>query len=417
MNAPLTVGILGATGTVGQKLVSLLSGHPWFRVGVLAGSPRSRGRPFGEAVSWQESTPIPGWAREMAVSAPTPDLKCDLVFSALDAEVASMVEPEFVRAGMPVFSNARSFRMDSGVPLLIPEVNPDHVEILRSRPPGEGFIVANPNCSTTGLVLALKPLADAFDLRRVSVTSLQAISGAGYPGVPAMDILGNVIPLIPGEEEKLETEPLKILGRRVGATVVPAQIAISAQANRVPVRDGHLLSVSVGFSESVDPAAAAEVLEDFRSSLPLLGLPSAPERPVHLSRDPEYPQPRVHSELEGGMVVGVGRLKRCPVLGLRFVALVHNTIRGAAGGAILNAEFLRSRGVLSTEPDSALDFISGGTECTAWKGGRWPWSKTNPAPGILVGRSDSGLPSPWWLGTWSGPAYSSSPRLWLPSAA
>jgi aspartate-semialdehyde dehydrogenase len=194
--------------------------------------------------------------------------------------------------------------------------------------------------------MALKPLVDAFDLRRVSVTSLQAISGAGYPGVPAMDILGNVIPLIPGEEEKLETEPLKILGRRVGATVVPAQIAISAQANRVPVRDGHVLSVSVGFSESVDPAAAAEVLGDFRSPLPSLGLPSAPERPVHFSRDPEFPQPRIHSELGGGMVVGVGRLRRCPVLGLRFVALVHNTIRGAAGGAILNAEFLRSRGVL-----------------------------------------------------------------------
>jgi aspartate-semialdehyde dehydrogenase len=280
------------------------------------------------------------------LQAPTPALACDLVFSALDPEVASVVEPTFVEAGVPIFSNARSFRMEPGVPLLVPEVNPDHIEILREGSAGGGFIVANPNCATTGLVLALKPLADAFGLRRVAVTTMQAISGAGYPGVPALDILGNVIPLIPGEEEKLETEPLKILGTRVKSEVLPAPIVISAQANRVPVLDGHLLSVSVELGDSVDPMAATEVLEGFRSPVYSLGLPSAPERPVLLSKEPGFPQPRLHAGLGGGMVVGVGRLRRCPLLGLRFLALVHNTIRGAAGGAILNAEFLGARGML-----------------------------------------------------------------------
>jgi len=346
MSGPLSVGILGATGAVGQKLVTLLSGHPWFQVRALAGSPRSQGRTFREAVRWLEPTPIPEWAKEMRVEAPTPHLDCDLVFSALDADVAREVEPVFVAAGVPVFSNARAFRMKPGVPLLIPEVNPGHIEMLRGRPPGEGFIVANPNCSTTGLVLALKPLADAFRLRRVSVTTLQAMSGAGYPGVPALDILGNVIPLIPGEEEKLETEPLKILGTRVGADVIPAPITISAQANRVPVLNGHLLSVSVELGDSVEPEEAAVVLERFRSPLHALGLPSAPKHPIHFSTNPGYPQPRIHTGFGGGMVVGVGCLRPCPVLGLRFVALVHNTIRGAAGGAILNAELLKERGAL-----------------------------------------------------------------------
>lgn len=232
------------------------------------------------------------------------------------------------------------------VPLLIPEVNPDHIEILQDRKPGEGFIVANPNCSTTGLVLALTPLERRFGVRRVSVTTLQAISGAGYPGVPALDIAGNVMPNIPGEEEKLESEPLKILGTRVGSAIRSAPLTISAQANRVPVVDGHLLSVSVELNQPAEAEDLIETWTGFGSSLAELDLPSAPAQPIHCSLDETFPQPRIHSLLGRGMEVGIGRLRKCPVLGFRFVALVHNTIRGAAGGAILNAELLKAKGFL-----------------------------------------------------------------------
>jgi aspartate-semialdehyde dehydrogenase len=346
MSDHLSVGILGATGAVGQKLVALLSGHPWFRVTALAGSERSRGKAYKDGVRWMETTPLPEWARGLELQAPSPSLPCDLVFSALSAKVADEVEQAFVGAGTPVFSNARSFRMAPEVPLLIPEVNPDHIEILRGRPPENGFIVANPNCSTTGLVLALAPLEKHFGVRRVSVTTLQAISGAGYPGVPSLDISGNVIPHIPGEEDKLESEPLKILGTRVGSAIRSSAMTISAQTNRVPVVDGHLLSVSVELDEQAEPSDLIEAWENFGSPLAALGLPSAPDHPIHFSLEPDFPQPRIHGLLGKGMVVGIGRLRRCPVLGFRFVALVHNTIRGAAGGAILNAELLKARGFL-----------------------------------------------------------------------
>ena len=346
MSDLLSVGILGATGTVGQKLVALLSGHPWFRVTALAASDRSRGRVFGDVVNWMETTPIPAWAAGLEIQAPTPSLPCDLVFSALAAEVAEEVEPLFVGAGVPVFSNARSFRMAPYVPLLIPEVNPDHMEILRDKPPEEGFIVANPNCSTTGLALALSPIHRHFGVRRVSVTTLQAISGAGYPGVPAPDISGNVIPLIHGEEEKLESEPLRILGTRVESEIRPASMTISAQANRVPVLDGHTLSVSVELEKEVEAEKLVEAWRSFTNPHSDLNLPSAPDHPVHLFQEGAFPQPRIHSLLGGGMTVGIGRLRRCPVLGFRFVALVHNTIRGAAGGSLLNAELLKGKGFL-----------------------------------------------------------------------
>jgi len=384
----LRVGILGATGCVGQKFIKLLSGHPWFSVTALAASERSRGRSYGEAVRWLEPTLLPRWAARMPVGEPSPDMPCDLVFSALDAGVAQEVEPLFVAAGIPVISNASSFRNEPRVPLLVPEVNPNHLSLLGDPEPSpgsvgkagarqgprRGFIVTNPNCSTTGLVLALKPLFDAFSIDRISVTTLQAVSGAGYPGVPSMDILGNVLPEIFGEEEKLETEPLKIFGKiigklsgkisgptagptagpvagqepaqRMGSSVENASIAISAQCNRVPVSEGHLLSVSVGCKKKVGVAEAREALEGFRSPLVELGLPSAPRLPVSYSPAPEFPQPRLHAGIEGGMAVSVGRLRECPVLDLRFVALVHNTVRGAAGGAILNAEFLRAKGYL-----------------------------------------------------------------------
>jgi aspartate-semialdehyde dehydrogenase len=349
MSGHLSVGVLGATGTVGQRLLTLLSGHPWFRVTTLGGSPRSQGRKYEEAARWFDPEPMPSWAAEMTITPPSPSAGTDLVFSALDAPVAREVEPLFVKAGIPVISNASPFRMEGGVPLLVPEVNPGHLDLLRKAPSGEGFMVTNPNCSTTGLVLALKPLEEAFGIRQVSVTTLQAISGAGYPGIPAMDIVGNVLPNIPGEEEKLETEPLKIFGAPSDSGIEPASITISAQTNRVPVMDGHLLSISVQFEKSATREAVVEAFSGFTSPIASLGLPSAPGQPLQYSEADDYPQPRVHAGLEGGMGVGIGRLRSCPVLDFRFVALVHNTIRGAAGGAILNAELLRAKGLLGKE--------------------------------------------------------------------
>jgi len=344
---PLSVGILGATGVVGQRVVTRLSGHPWFRVGALAGSIRSQGRAYRDAVRWLEPTPIPGWAASMTVRPPDPGLGCDLVISALDSDAAAAVEPRFLDAGVPVISNAKTFRMEAGVPLLVPDVNPDHAEVLRNRPRGRGFVVTNPNCSTTGLVVALKPLADTFGIGRLSVTTLQAVSGAGHPGVPSMDILGNVLPDIEGEAEKLETETQKILGDRVGPDIRRASFPVGAQANRVPVLDGHLLSVAV---ETLRPARvheAREFFEECRSPLRDLGLPSAPEEPIRFSPDRGFPQPRLHAMSGNGMAVCVGGLKACPALGLRFLVLVHNTVRGAAGGALLNAEFLLAKGLLT----------------------------------------------------------------------
>jgi aspartate-semialdehyde dehydrogenase len=269
------------------------------------------------------------------------------VFSALDAHVAGEIEAAFAAAGHIVVSNARNHRMDASVPLLVPEVNADHLRLIERQPTSPGFIVTNPNCSTVGLVLALKPLADAFGLDAVQVTTMQAASGAGYPGVSALDLLGNVIPHIAGEEAKLETEPRKILGALAGGGVAEHPVTISAQANRVPVLDGHLLSVSVRTSRpaGVDDVRAA--FAAFENPLASLGLPSAPERPVALLAPPEVPQPRRHAALGDGMVVHVGCVRACPVLGVRFVALVHNTIRGAAGAAILNAELAIRQGLVA----------------------------------------------------------------------
>ena len=346
MSGRLRVGILGATGAVGQKLVSLLSGHPWFEVRRLAASTRSAGLPYRDAVRWLEPVPLPAWAGGLPVEEVRPWKEVDLVFSALDAATAERVEPAFVAGGIPVLSNARSFRMEPDVPLLVPEVNPHHLDLLESRQARKGILVTNPNCSTTGLVMALKPLADAFPLRKVLVTTLQAVSGAGYPGVPSLDALGNVLPHIPGEEEKLETEPLKILGRVRAGRIEPAPLQVSAQANRVPVLEGHLLSVSVGFAHPVDPRDVEAAFEAFRSPLVGLGLPSAPQRPLLLLTGPDAPQPRLHAGLGGGMTTSVGRVRRCPVLDVRFLVLVHNTVRGAAGGAILNGELLVVRELL-----------------------------------------------------------------------
>ncbi len=343
------MGILGATGSVGQKLIRLLHDHPWFEIQVLAASDRSAGKAYAEAVHWLEPKPLPLSVSEMKVVSVSSVQGCDLLFSALDSATARRVEPSLVAAGNVVVSNASASRLDPAVPLVVPEVNPDHLELLRGR--GGGCIVTNPNCATAGLVLALKPLVDAFGVEAVSLTTLQAVSGAGYPGVPAMDILSNVIPHIDGEADKLEEEPGKIFGCIQDSAIEPHPVTVSTQVTRVPVVDGHLLCISVKLGRSATAEQALLAFEEFRSPLEGLGLPSAPERPVIVLSGEADPQPRLHSGLGGGMAVSVGQVRSCPVLDLRFVALVHNTVRGAAGAAVLNAELMVARGLLPVLSD------------------------------------------------------------------
>ncbi|MFT5145103.1 MAG: aspartate-semialdehyde dehydrogenase [Rhodothermales bacterium] len=341
----LRVGILGATGAVGQQFVRLLAGHPWFEVTAVAASERSAGKPYAEAANWIGSEPLPEAIGKMAVQLCEPGLDCDFVFSGLDASVAGSVEAAFASAGYPVISNARNFRMEADVPLLIPEVNPEHTVLIDRQTYGSGgFIVTNPNCSTVGLVCALKPLSDAFGLDKVHVTTMQALSGAGYPGVSSLDILGNVIPYIGGEEEKLETEPLKLLGQVGDQGVKPLDAVFSAHCNRAPVLDGHLEAISVSFRKSAGPDLVKDVLRSFKSPIADMDLPTAPDPFLAVFEDPRFPQPRRHAGLGGGMTVSVGRVRACNILDIRMVVLSHNTIRGAAGGAILNAELLHKQG-------------------------------------------------------------------------
>ncbi len=346
MKRKFRAGILGATGAVGQKFVELLEGHPWFEITALAASERSAGKPYREAVNWIGAGEIPAGIAAMTVESATPDLECDFVFSGLDAAVAGDLEERFARAGYPVLSNARNHRMDPVTPLLIPEVNPDHTALIERQAWGDGFIVTNPNCSTVGLVCALRPLVDAFGVEAVQVTTFQALSGAGYPGVSALDIVGNVTPYIGGEEEKMASEPRKLLGALAPEGIVPLDVAISAQCNRVPVLEGHLECVSVKLRRPASPEDARRAFLDFRNPLADRSLPTAPERFLEVFDDPRFPQPRRHLDLGGGMTVSIGRIRPCEVLDLKFVVLVHNTIRGAAGGAVLNAELLVSQGYL-----------------------------------------------------------------------
>jgi aspartate-semialdehyde dehydrogenase len=343
------VAVLGATGTVGQTFVRMLAGHPWFQLVELAASERSAGKPYGQAVRWIEGVMPPGLADRPVVPCDPSCVRSLIVFSALDAGPAKEIEPAFARAGALVLSNARSYRMEPDVPLLIPEVNPEHLSLLdvqrRSRG-WPGAIVTNANCSTIVLALALAPLHEAFGVRGCFVATMQAVSGAGYPGVPSLDILGNVVPHIGGEEEKIETETRKILGRVAGDRVTPAQIAISAHTNRVPVEHGHTVCASVALDRRASVADAVGAFESWRGAEAARGLPTAPARPVLLSAEPDRPQPRRDVGAGNGMTVTVGRVRPDPVLHLRFVAMGHNVVRGAAGASLLNAELMAVRGLL-----------------------------------------------------------------------
>jgi aspartate-semialdehyde dehydrogenase len=348
---PIDVGILGATGMVGQQFIRQLAAHPWFRPAWLAASERSEGRRYAEAAAWRLSVPIPDELASARVEACTPGRGPRLVFSALDATAAAEIEPAFARAGHIVVSNARSFRMEPDVPLLIPEINADHLSLvpIQRRTRGwPGAIVTNPNCSTVVLSLVLAPLRP-FGLKSVVVTTLQAVSGAGYPGVASLDILANVIPAISGEEEKMQTETAKILGTLGGDAVRPHPVVVSASTTRVPVIDGHTESVSVALAAGppIDEVKAA--LTGFRGRPQELGLPSAPPAPIVYLEAADRPQPRLDAERGGGMTVTVGRLRPCPLLGLKLVALGHNTIRGAAGAAVLNAELMLADGWLEVD--------------------------------------------------------------------
>lgn len=346
------VGILGATGTVGQRFVQLLERHPWFEVAWLAASDRSTGKTYREACAWKLDTPMPQRVAEMVVQPNTPgaggpDLP-KTIFAALDAEIARDLEPQFAAAGCAVISNSSAFRMTPDVPLVVPEVNGDHLSLLETqavRSQSGGYIVTNPNCSAIGLVLALKPLEHRFGIDSLFVSTMQAVSGAGYPGVPSLDILGNVVPFIKNEEEKLQEEVGKLLGRYNGSGIDLLPAKLSAHCNRVAVIDGHTECVSIKLST---PATREQILDAWRNFRPLDGkqFPSAPDAPVLYIDAPDRPQPRLDVNAGHGMSTTVGRLRPCTLLDWKFVLLSHNTLRGAAGAAVLNAEVLARSGKL-----------------------------------------------------------------------
>ena len=346
MKNKLPIGILGATGMVGQRYIQLLENHPWFEVAWRAASDRSSGKPYGEAAKSRLDTPLPERIARMTVAAAEPEGAPKIIFASLDAAYASELEPRFAAAGCAVVSNSSAFRMAPNVPLVLPEVNADHLHLIEEqswRKQSGGYIVTNSNCTVMGPVLALKPIADRFGIEQIFATSMQAVSGAGYPGVASMDIFDNVVPYIANEEEKMEEEMLKLLGTLDGSTVKPLSARMSASCNRVPVIDGHTVSVSI---KLVRPATHEEILAAWTEFRPLAGqqLPTAPDQPVQWAPQPDRPQPRLDRNRGNGMAVTVGRLRPCGVLDWKFTVLSHNTIRGAAGATILNAELLASLG-------------------------------------------------------------------------
>jgi aspartate-semialdehyde dehydrogenase len=342
------IGILGATGMVGQRYIQLLENHPWFEVAWLAASDRSSGKTYGEAAKWRLDTPLPERIANMTVAPAEPEGAPKVIFASIDAAIALEMEPRFANAGCAVLSNSSAFRMAPNVPLVIPEINAEHLHLIEEQPSRKtsgGYMVTNPNCSTIGLVMALKPLQERFGIEQIFVTTMQAVSGAGYPGVPSMDILGNVVPYIGSEEEKMEEETLKLLGRLEGHSVTPLAARISASCNRVPVEDGHTESVSVKLTK---PATREEILAAWAEFRPLAGqdLPTAPDPPIEWAPQNDRPQPRLDRNRGKGMAVTAGRLRPCGLLDWKFTVLSHNTVRGAAGATILNAELLASLGKL-----------------------------------------------------------------------
>lgn len=339
------VVILGATGAVGQRFVQLLENHPWFEVVALCASERSAGQKYVDVVDWRISSNIPKYGRNMKVGLCDVGVDAKVAFGGLDATVAGQIEGNFRDAGYAVFSNSKNYRMDENVPLVIPEVNADHIALVKKQKQ-KGFIVTNPNCTTIGLAMVLAPIERAFGIKQVMVTTMQALSGAGYPGVASMDIVDNIIPFIGGEEEKVETEPLKILGKMVGGKVRFSKMKISADCNRVSVRDGHMESVTIELVKKVSVEKVVEALVNFKGEPQRLKLPSAPQSPIIYKGEATRPQPILDRDLGNGMSVVVGQVRKSNVLDIKLTLLVHNTIRGAAGAAILNAELLKAKGYI-----------------------------------------------------------------------
>lgn len=344
------VGILGATGTVGQRVIHMLRDHPYFEVTALAASDRSEGKRFIEVCNWKLPYDMPEEVRDIRVYPCKPPLDCDLVIASLPSDIALESEGAFAAAGFPVISNSSAFRMDQDVPLIVPEINPDHLDLIeiqkKNRGFDRGYLVTNPNCTTIGLVMALAPLYQAFGLEAVMMTSMQAISGAGYPGVASMDIIDNVMPYIGGEEEKCEVEPQKILGRFAGSKIEDAPFKVSAQCNRVPVQDGHLESVRVKLAKKASIDEVISTLENFRGLPQELRLPTAPEKPIIVRSEKDRPQPRLDRDAGNGMATVVGRIGKDTIFDYKLTLISHNTIRGAAGAALLNAELLIAKGLL-----------------------------------------------------------------------
>ena len=348
MKTKLQIGILGATGMVGQRFIQLLENHPWFQITWLAASDRSSDKRYEDAAKWRLDTACPERIAKMTISPADPEGAPKIIFAALDTDIARELEPRFAAAGCAVVSNSSAFRMHPNVPLVIPEVNADHLHLIEDqewRKESGGYIVTNPNCSAIGLVMALKPIEERFGIEQIFVTTMQAVSGAGYPGVPSMDILGNVVPFIKNEEQKMEEETLKLLGSLEGEHIVPLNARMSAHCNRVAVEDGHTESVSIKLRR---PATREEMLAAWAEFQPLKGqdLPTAPAQPVEWIAAEDRPQPRLDKNRGNGMAASVGRLRPCGLLDWKFTVLSHNTIRGAAGAAIVNAELLLSLGKL-----------------------------------------------------------------------
>jgi aspartate-semialdehyde dehydrogenase len=347
--AKIPVGILGATGMVGQRFIQLLERHPWFEVAWVAASERSFGKTYEEAAKWKMKTPIPTGIASMQLSAAEPTGAPKVIFAALDADIARDMEPAFADAGCAVISNSSAFRMHPQVPLVIPEINADHLKLIELqswRKQSGGFMVTNSNCSVMGLAIALAPLQKLFGIESVFAATMQAVSGAGYPGVASMDILGNVVPYIKNEEEKMQEEAGKLLGKLKGREVVPAEFAISAHCNRVAVEDGHTESISIKLKKRATPEKIIAAWREFTGQVADLKLPFAPAAPIFYDERIDRPQPRLDIERGHGMTVSCGRLRPCSILDWKFTMLSHNTIRGAAGAALLNAELLNAKGYL-----------------------------------------------------------------------